>query len=516
MVQDFYKNPITAAQLLYFHKPDKNVVLTVRMDANTKGVSPGTSDNAKVYDAIPAIKIQDNGDVTFRYFAPNAKKVEVAGCGGYFSDERNEMTKGEDGWWSVTVSGIKPGFHNHKYWVDGNLMVNPDAQVGYGWFYPINVFDLPGEEDGFWMLNDVPHGDVRMELYKSSVTGRTKCAWVYTPAGYDDSDKRYPVMYIQHGVGENEMGWVWQGHLNLIADNMLELIFKITVGLIFAPFFVSYLLNIKKNKDENAEEKQYKGIPKLYIVPVLSVFSVIYIMYLFSQLAYFTDAFSGILPENFTFAQYARRGFFEICIIAAINLALIFTVLLITRRNDGRLPVEIKLFGTFIGLFTLLLGVASIAKMAMYIESYGMTVARLNASAFMAFICITFIVLIIRLFTVRARVVRAALIVASCILMLLGSVDVGSFVAEYNVYAYQQGWLDDVDINTLYYIGDSAVPALERLDKDKKIGAEARDTLITMANMRWDEENNRELGDWNYIEYRASEILQKYKSYSSK
>jgi len=220
MVQDMYKNAITSAQMLYFQKPSKDVILEIRPDANTESVIE-TMSKAKIQDAEPAIKILDNGDVRFRYYAPNAKKVEVAGCGGYFSDEKQAMTKGEDGWWSVVVSGIKPGFHNHKYWVDGNLMVNPDAPVGYGWFYPINVFDLPGEEDTFWMLRDVPHGDVRMEYYKSSVTGRTKCAWVYCPPGYDDSDKRYPVMYIQHGVGENEMGWVWQGHINTIMDNLL-------------------------------------------------------------------------------------------------------------------------------------------------------------------------------------------------------------------------------------------------------------------------------------------------------
>ncbi|MBR5065040.1 MAG: hypothetical protein IKX09_02200 [Oscillospiraceae bacterium] len=221
MVQDYYKNAITSSSILYFHKPDKDLKMDFTLDPNGKGVSGGRFGKVWLEDAEPTIKILDNGDVRFRYYAPEAQKVEVAGCGGYFSDEKVAMTKGEDGWWSCVISGIKPGFHNHKYWVDGNLMVNPDAPVGYGWFYPINVFDLPGEEDGFWMLKDVPHGDVRMEYYKSSATGRTKLAWVYTPAGYDESDKRYPVLYIQHGVGENEMGWVWQGHINMIADNLI-------------------------------------------------------------------------------------------------------------------------------------------------------------------------------------------------------------------------------------------------------------------------------------------------------
>lgn len=220
MGQELYQNALIGSQLMMFHRPEKDTVFAVPPDANSKPVNEDRN-AATVVDNEPAIKILPNGDVRFRYYAPNAQKVEVAGCGGYFSEEKRTMTRGEDGWWSVVVSGIRPGFHNHKYWVDGNLTVNPDAPIGYGWFYPINIFDLPGEEDDFWMLKDVPHGDVRMEYYRSGVTGRMKCAWVYCPPGYDESDKRYPVLYIQHGVGENETGWVWQGHLNLIADNLI-------------------------------------------------------------------------------------------------------------------------------------------------------------------------------------------------------------------------------------------------------------------------------------------------------
>ena len=121
-----------------------------------------------------------SGDIRFRFYAPEAKTVEVAGLGGGFSRDRRPMTKGPDGWWTATVSGIQPGFHYHEYFVDGNRLVNPDGLCGYGCFYAINYFDLPSDEDDFWMLKDVPHGDVRMEYYKSSVNGRIKCAWVYT------------------------------------------------------------------------------------------------------------------------------------------------------------------------------------------------------------------------------------------------------------------------------------------------------------------------------------------------
>ena len=171
MVQDYYQNAITASSILYFHKPDKDLKMDFKLDPNGKPSGNPFAGKIWLEDAEPAIKILDNGDVRFRYFAPDAKKVEVAGCGGYFSDEKVAMEKGEDGWWSTTVSGILPGFHYHDFFVDGTRLINPDSAVGYGGFYPANFFELPSDEDEFWMLRDVPHGDVHRKRYFSHVDG---------------------------------------------------------------------------------------------------------------------------------------------------------------------------------------------------------------------------------------------------------------------------------------------------------------------------------------------------------
>lgn len=214
MSNEIYENQILRSQMLLFDPPQKKAVFVPP--------APGSDEKMKIVleETEQKVKIGENG-VEFNFYAPNANKVEVAGLGGGFSRERNLMTRKSDGWWTVTVSGIKPGFHYYEYFVDGNKLVNPDTMCGFGCFYAINFFDLPSDEDDFWMLKDVPHGDVRMEYYRSSVTGRIKCAWVYTPHGYEAGTQRYPVLYIQHGVGESETGWIWQGKLNLIADNLI-------------------------------------------------------------------------------------------------------------------------------------------------------------------------------------------------------------------------------------------------------------------------------------------------------
>ncbi|HEX2945394.1 MAG TPA: alpha/beta hydrolase-fold protein [Clostridia bacterium] len=226
MEKEILKNQALQAHMMFFDPPDKLIQLRNPFpDLNSSGHRKSPFDEKllqiEYVDIEPAVKVLDNGDVRFRFYAPEAKTVEVAGLGDGFPRDRHAMAKGEDGWWSATVSGILPGFHYHEYFVDGNRLVNPDAQYGYGCFSGINFFDLPSDEDGFWMLEDVPHGDVRMEYYKSSASGRMKCAWVYTPPEYDCETDRYPVLYIQHGAGESETNWVWQGRINLIADNLI-------------------------------------------------------------------------------------------------------------------------------------------------------------------------------------------------------------------------------------------------------------------------------------------------------
>jgi enterochelin esterase-like enzyme len=246
MKKEICENQALRAQMLFFNPPEKWGTFKRSLpppQMNGRGRSPFADGvpPMETVDIEPAVKVLENGDVKFRFYAPEAKTVEVAGIGGGFTRDRRAMAMGSDGWWSVTVSGILPGFHYHEYFVDGNHLVNPDALCGYGCFYGINYFDLPTDKDEFWMLQDVPHGDVRMEYYKSSVNGRTKCAWVYAPPGYDAETSRYPVLYIQHGVSENETGWVWQGKLNFIADNLIaqgkceKLIIVMNAGYAFKP-----------------------------------------------------------------------------------------------------------------------------------------------------------------------------------------------------------------------------------------------------------------------------------------
>ncbi|MDD4368238.1 MAG: alpha/beta hydrolase-fold protein [Oscillospiraceae bacterium] len=198
--------------------------------------------NLIYYESVPqAIEVTGPGTARFVFYAPGAQSVAVAGIGGTMGKQQHPLLPVAEGYWEIQVSGIGSGFHYLEWYVDGKAVLNPRAAVGYGCFKAMNYLDMPGTDTDFYRLNQVPHGTVSMNYYESKVTGRTRNCFVYTPPGYESTDKRYPVLYLQHGGGESEMAWVWQGHINLIMDNLLaelaaeELIIVMNNGYAFLP-----------------------------------------------------------------------------------------------------------------------------------------------------------------------------------------------------------------------------------------------------------------------------------------
>ena len=160
--------------------------------------------------------------VTFQLKAPDAKKVQVVGNFGLGKGGPWEMERGEDGVWTVTTPPVIPGFHYYTLSVDGVQVNDPASDTFFGTGKPTSGIEIPEKGVDFYHAKDVPHGEVRSRWYKSKVTGQTRHIMVYTPPGYDaDPKKRYPVLYLQHGGGEDETGWSRQGHVNFILDNLI-------------------------------------------------------------------------------------------------------------------------------------------------------------------------------------------------------------------------------------------------------------------------------------------------------
>jgi len=173
----------------------------------------------KTYTQLQPAKTLPDGKTRVTYYNPDAKEVFICGLGGSMPG-KYPMTVDEDGYWTADLN-LAPGVHVHRYLVDGVTVSNPQMPYCFSTGEPCNFFETAGEDSDWYLMQDVPHGDLRMEYYKSSFTGRWKACWIYTPAGYEDSGKDYPVLYLQHGAGEDETGWIDMGKTNLIMDNLI-------------------------------------------------------------------------------------------------------------------------------------------------------------------------------------------------------------------------------------------------------------------------------------------------------
>jgi enterochelin esterase-like enzyme len=166
-------------------------------------------------------QVNSQGYVRFRIKAPLADSVKVSlGLGGRGG---TILTKGADGFWTGTTEGpMDEGFHYYHLTIDGGTFNDPGTLNYYGSVRWESGIEIPAHDQDFYALKDVPHGNVQQVLFPSKSTSTSRRAFVYTPPGYDkDRSKKYPVLYLQHGWGEDETAWSNQGHANLIMDNLI-------------------------------------------------------------------------------------------------------------------------------------------------------------------------------------------------------------------------------------------------------------------------------------------------------
>jgi enterochelin esterase-like enzyme len=167
-------------------------------------------------------QVNSQGYARFRIEAPAADSIRVSlglrGQGG------TKLKKAEDGSWMGTTEGpLDEGFHYYHLDVDGGTFNDPGTLNFYGSTRWESGIEIPAHDQDFYALKDVPHGKVEQILFPSKSTNTSRRAFVYTPPGYAGNPAgRYPVLYLQHGWGEDETAWSNQGHANLIMDNLIS------------------------------------------------------------------------------------------------------------------------------------------------------------------------------------------------------------------------------------------------------------------------------------------------------
>ncbi|MBS2099652.1 alpha/beta hydrolase-fold protein [Carboxylicivirga linearis] len=161
-------------------------------------------------------KILSNSRAIFKLKAPNAKKIQLD------LGKKYDMLKDENGIWSITTDSLGEGFHYYSLIVDGVAVADPASETFYGMGRMASGIEVPFKGDGYYQVKDVLHGEIRVKRYFSHITKSWRNFYMYTPPGYDqNAGKKYPVLYLLHGGGEDQRGWAMQGKVDLILDNLI-------------------------------------------------------------------------------------------------------------------------------------------------------------------------------------------------------------------------------------------------------------------------------------------------------
>lgn len=250
--------------------------------------------------------------------------------------------------------------------------------------------------------------------------------------------------------------------------NIPEFSFSVIWQILFGVLVGMYLFGMLFSAGEKAAP-QAEGAPFWRVVPApvacaaVTPVCLFYLLYIITQLGYFTAAFGGTLPEGYSYSEFARRGFFELFVVAVINLGVIVVIQTFVKRHEGDArPAALKVYTVVISVFTLLLIASAFSKMFMYISNMGMTPLRIYTSWFMPVLAAAFVLIIISQFREMKfwRVMFAAFTVMFGVLCFA---NVDGMIASYNVSAFLDGRLETVDYDVLEDLSVAAVKPLDRL-----------------------------------------------------
>jgi enterochelin esterase family protein len=169
--------------------------------------------------AINSCEVHPDRTVTFRLRAPDATDVKV---GGDFVQGASALQKGDDGVWSVTLGPLNPAIYSYTFRIQGVSVLDPvNPMIKRGERTSESLFEVPAEAPLPYDMQASPHGTVHENWYQSKSLNAWRRIDVYTPPGYEAGKATYPVLYLLHGSGDTESGWVSIGRANLILDNLI-------------------------------------------------------------------------------------------------------------------------------------------------------------------------------------------------------------------------------------------------------------------------------------------------------
>lgn len=315
---------------------------------------------------------------------------------------------------------------------------------------------------------------------------------------------------------------------NIFTLNFLDVISQVRSLILAVPvgmyLFGLYISSAQKRLRETVTAQSCRrNLEKVRILPQITGLTAalpilfLYVVYFISQWPYYVSGFSGVLPGDLSYAEYAREGFFQLCAVSVINLVIIVVINLFMRRGADRSALMLKGLTVVFCVFTLVLISTAVAKLVMYINCYGLTQKRIYAMWLMGVIAIVYIVTAVGLFVPRMKTVAVSAAVCVVLFGVLSVCNVNQITAEYNVDRYINGTLETVDLEAMEQLGDSAVPAMVRLAEAIEDGtAEDPDQIYgqlsrLLQDKAWTIENaDTSIFEFTFPSYQAEKALVGY------
>lgn len=262
-------------------------------------------------------QVLPNGSAIFRIKAPGAQKVQID------LGKKYDMVKDSDGNWEITTDSLSEGFHYYSLIIDGVAVADPSSETFYGMGRMASGIEVPFKGDDYYTIKNVPHGDIRIVRYYSNVTSTWRTFYMYTPAGYNqNTNEKYPVLYILHGGGEDQRGWATQGKTDLILDNLVAekkavpmIVVMVDGNMPFHPFseevlkvFESELKQsiipfVEKNYRVKTEAK-YRALAGLSMGGMQTLYAGIHNTDMFSYLGVFSSGWIVPMQNDIANRQY--------------------------------------------------------------------------------------------------------------------------------------------------------------------------------------------------------------------
>lgn len=270
---------------------------------------------------------------------------------------------------------------------------------------------------------------------------------------------------------------IMEGFFEVSAENSVVFLIQAAISLPVGCYIFGMCIKSMEKPGSDSDENALRNIRGLRIIPAFAGAAsaapvcVMYVIFFFSQASYFLSAFASRLPaDTVSYSEYARRGFFELCTVAVINLIIIIGINLFCKYNDdgngngnGNRPGCIKIISCIVSIFTLLLIATAVSKMALYINAYGLTPLRVYTTWFMLLLAVIFLGIFLSLITAKVNLPKLSVIAFTVMFSALSFVNVEGLIVSVNADRYLAGTLESFDPEFIEQMSSAAIPAACKL-----------------------------------------------------